>query len=384
MKRKLLTGAMVINTLLMIAFTLYLMKLPWLAGDEKFLIWSTSALKFADREAPPSEDFALINTSYDLQLIDRYDEFGFPVGNQVITDRAKLAQLLEVINSGESRPKFIICDIHFVDSTESDEALRQQLLADNVIISSHLDADLNFENQLFEEANHGISDYVIGSVFDGVYKYQLIYRDSLKLLPLKVHEVLSGTSAKRVGPFVRLDDGWTMNNFIMNYRVLQKDIEDFEAGFNPVNLGELLFLDDQDIRDYTADKIVIIGDFFEQDMHETIFEITAGPLILLNAYLTIRDGETSVNIIFFLLLFAVFAYLSFMVFTEGDVIEKKIRQIAKTKATRYMAGFTSYFVILTILSITTFFLFNIHLNVFFIALAFYLEDRLVGLFVYKS
>jgi hypothetical protein len=369
----------------MMAFTFYLMKLPWLASDEKFLIWSTTALNFANRERPDSEDFALINTSYDLQLIDRYDEFGFPIGNQAITDRQKLAQLLQVINDAEHKPKYIIVDIHFVDSTSQDDELAEQLQAlDNVILSAHINEEGFLEKPIFDKIDYGISDYLIGSAFDGVYKYQLIYDDTAKLLPLKVHENLSQEKIKKVGPFVRVGSHWTMNNFVMNYRILQKDIYDAEAGFNPVSMGELLYLSDKDIQDFVAGKVVVIGDFFENDMHETVLEITAGPLILLNAFLSIQQADTIVNVWFIILLAISYAYLSYMAMVEGDLIEKRINKIRSLKMTKYLAGFASYFLILTIVSLLTYWLFNIHINVFFIAIVFYLIDVLVGSIVYKS
>ncbi len=369
----------------MMALTFYLMKLPWLASDEKFLIWSTTALNFSNRDQPDSEEFALINTSYDLQLIDRYDEFGFPVGNQAITDRQKLTQLLQAINSGEEKPKYIIIDIHFVDSTSSDDQLVQELRKlENVILSAHINDEGELEKPIFEDINFGISDYLIGSAFDGVYKYQLVYNDTLKLLPLKVHEAISGKQSEKLGPFVKVDSEWTMNNFIMNYRVIQKDIYDLEAGFNPISMGELLYLTDEDIQKFTADKIVVIGDFFENDMHETVLEITAGPLILLNALMTIQQGDTIVNIWFFLLIITAYALLSYLVFVEGDMIENYIKKLPGKKLTKYLAGFASYFIMLTILSLMTYWMFNIHLNVFFIAIAFYLMDRFAGLILYKS
>ena len=46
---------------------------------------------------------------------------------------------------------------------------------------------------------------------------------------------------------------------------------------NPISLGELLYLLDEDIQEYLNGKVVVIGDFFENDMHETVLEITAGP-----------------------------------------------------------------------------------------------------------
>lgn len=370
-----------VNTLAMILLTFYFMSLPWLAGDEKLLIWSTSALRFANRDIPDSEDFAFINTSYDLQLIDRLDDFGFPVGQRAITDREKLAIILDIIGKAESKPKYIICDIHFLDSTSVDQPLSDALSKlDNLIVSYHIDDDGNLEYPVFKEVNRGLSDYVIGSVFDGVYKYQLVHQDSLKLTPLIIHEQLTGQNAMPYGPLVRIGDHWTPNNFIMNYRLLQKDIENIEIGFNPVNLGELLYLEDSDIQEFVAGKIVVIGDFFENDMHETLFEITSGPLILLNAYISINERDTFVNLWFFLLLAVAYVYFSYMVFVEGDYMENLItRYFGAVKIANYLAGFMSYLILLTMLSLITFFVFNIHLNVFFLAIVFYLLDKLVGL-----
>jgi len=68
-----------------------------MAGDEKFMIWFTSGIKLSYREMPPPDQFAFINTAYDLQLINKTGQYGFPVGNQAITDREKLARLFNVI-----------------------------------------------------------------------------------------------------------------------------------------------------------------------------------------------------------------------------------------------------------------------------------------------
>lgn len=379
-KKILLGSAVIANSVVMLFLTFYLIKLPWLAGDEKLLIWTTSAIKFNNRELPQSENFALINTSYDISLIDKLDDFGFPVGQQVITDRAKLTRLLEIINRASIKPKYIICDIHFLEESVNDKKLSIALSKfDNIIISSHLDDKNQLEYPIFKDVNRGLSDYVIGSVFDGVYKYQLIYNDSLQLTPLKVHLDISKKEIDVRGPLVRIGSIWTPNNFIMNYRILQKDIIDGEAGFNPVSMGELLYLEEADIQNFVAGKIVVLGDFLEADMHETLFEITSGPLILLNAYLTIQAGDTYVNFWFFLLIISVYICLSYIVFVKGDPIEKAISIYwGKNKLASYLSGFMSYLIVLTLLSIITFFIFNIHLNVFFLAVAFYIIDKTIG------
>lgn len=381
MKRTWLVIGIVLNAIGMVFLTFYFMSLPWLAGDEKFLIWSTSALKLAYREVPDSDDYAFINTSYDLTLIDRYDEFGFPVGNQVITDRDKLAELFEIIKSADGQPKFVLVDIHFKDSTEADARLNAALRDfPNVLLSAHLNESGAIEVPVLEEVPYGISDYVIGNVFDGVYKYQLFYHDSLRLTPLKMHEALSGEKASRGLFGVTCGDLWMPNNFIINYRLLQKDINNLDAGFNPINLGELLYLPPEDIEEFLADKMVIIGDFHENDMHETLYEITAGPLILLNVLLSIENHDSTLNFWFFLLLFVGYVYLSYLAFYHGDFIEMKLRkQFGDKKFLKSLAGFFGYIVLLSILSSMTFFGFGIHLNVFLLACWLYIVDKLTSI-----
>jgi hypothetical protein len=371
---------MLVNTIILFFLTFWLMSLPWLAGDEKLMIWATSLVKLANRDTPQSDRFALINTSSDLQLIDQYDEFGFPVGNQAISDRSKIAALLSIAADGKEKADFIFLDILFENESPDDDSLRVSLNKfPNHILSYHLDDDNLSLLPIFDNANIGLSDYITGSAFDGVYKYQLIYLDSLKLSPLKIYENLHSVNAEKFGPFVNLGEFTTLNNFIINYRVLQKDIEDQEAGFNPINIGELLLLPDADIQDFLANKIVVVGDFRAHDFHETIFEITAGPLILVNVLLSLEAHETNVNWLFFLILGLAYLYLSYMALSNTDSIEEMIRRKFKNSGfVKYIAGFASYLFILTIVSCTTFFLFNIHINVFFLACFLYGIDKING------
>ncbi len=368
---------MIANTVILFLLSFYFMSLPWLAGDEKLLIWSSAAIKLLQQEAPPSERFALINTSYDLTLIDRYDDFGFPVGNQAITDRAKLADLMSVINDSEDKPAFIFFDILFESPTDDDPLLEEQLQRfPNHILSYHLAENQEPILPVLDSINIGLSDYVVGNIFDGVYKYQLVYQDSLKLSPLKIYEKLHNVNASKVGPFIKMGDYITLNNFIINYRVLQKDIMNLEAGFNPISLGELLFLPPEEINSFLAGKIVIVGDFLENDMHETLFEITAGPLILMNVLLSLESQDTYINLLFWIILTVGFLYLSYMTLTSKDAIEESIKKrFNNAGILKYAVGFASYLLILTLISLITFFIFNIHLNVFFLACYCYGVDK---------
>ena len=341
------------------------------------MIWATSAIKLDFREIPESSDYALINVSYDLDLIEKTDEFGFPIGNQVITDRRKLTSLFKTINESEHKPDYVLCDIFFEKPTEYDSALNDEMSEmDNLIISYHLDDNLNPRYPVTSDINRGLTDYVIGNVYEGVYKFQLFFNDSLKLTPLKIYDEKNNIDSKSLGPFVKVGSWWTLNHFIMNYRLQQMDVMNQEAGFNPINLGELLLLPEEDIAAFLQDKFVIIGDFYEIDLHETIFEITAGPVILMNAYWSILNQDTRINFFFFVILLGSFFFLSMLAIYPEDLIEKYIKKkYGKIKWVRSLTSFVSYLLFLMIVSIIIFFIYNIHINVFLLALYLFVLEK---------
>ena len=365
------------NTFILFFLTTWLWSLPWFAGDEKLMIWTTSAIKFNFREIPDSKDYALINVSYDLSLIEKYDEMGFPIGNQVITDREKLTRLFSIINHSSKKPRYILCDIFFEEPTEYDESLSNEMTGmDNLIISYHLDDNLQPRIPVTSEVNRGLTDYVIGNVFEGVYKFQLFYTDSLRMTPLIIYNDLQDTDSRKYGAFVNAGGWWTLNHFIMNYRLLQVDVMNQQAGFNPVNLGELLTLPDEDVAEYLSNKLVVIGDFYEIDLHETIFEITSGPIILLNVYWSLLNQDTKINIFFFLIILGSFYFLSFLAIFPEDLIEKYIKKrYGKIKWVQSLTSFVSYLVFLIIISTFTFFVYNVHLNVFILAVYLFILEK---------
>ncbi|MCH7513144.1 MAG: CHASE2 domain-containing protein [Bacteroidetes bacterium] len=370
------------NTVILFFLTSWFWSLPWLAGDEKLMIWATSAIRLMNRDMPESKEFALINVSYDQMLINKFDDFGFPVGNQVITDRQKLTRLMQIINYADKKPKYVFCDLYFEESTPYDSALNAEMrLQQNLIVSIHLDDNGNPRFPVLTDIKMGLSDYVIGNIFEGVYKFQLYFNDTLKLTPLIISEDLNNYQSKKKGPFVKIGDWFTLNYFIMNYRLLQKDIMYMEAGFNPVNLGELLLLPDADVSSFLENKIVIIGDFFEHDMHETLFEITSGPVVLINAYLTIINKDTVVNFFFIAIITILFFGLSYIAIYPEDMLENFIRRkYGNIKWVGNVTSFMSYLIILVVVSILTYFLFNIHLNVFFLSIYIFIIEKLSSFF----
>ena len=89
------------NSCLLLVISYWLSHLAITPEDEYQIIKFSSALKHIGlswEEKPPKEDFIFVNVAYAKQLIPKYDETGiFPIGNQAITDRGKLAQLFTIL-----------------------------------------------------------------------------------------------------------------------------------------------------------------------------------------------------------------------------------------------------------------------------------------------
>ena len=94
-KRLKLIAGSILHAVVLVIATLWLLQQNYTYGDERFVIrWSSIIKKivFKIDDKPPRNDLLFINTSYDNMLIDRLDDDGFQIGNQVITDREKLAR----------------------------------------------------------------------------------------------------------------------------------------------------------------------------------------------------------------------------------------------------------------------------------------------------
>jgi hypothetical protein len=196
--------------------------------------------------------------------------------------------------------------------------------------------------------------------------------------------------------FHKMGNHLSINSFILNLRIWWDDIENSHetSGLSEesikantdttrVKYKKMYFSDlmvpgfpedvyDDIIHGNTKGKILVIGAFDEGDMHETIYGQTPGPLILLNAYLAILHKDNLVNWSFILFLFVGFYFISYKCFSNKDFLEIFLKKATKKKGIISkiisIAGYLLYFVLLSIIS---YFMFNIHLTV--LVLSIYME-----------
>lgn len=340
-------------------------------GDERILFQVTAGIKkiiLGIENKPDPKDYIFINNSYDNMLIEMPDEEGFPVGNQPITDRRKLAMFFERMNKRPDGYKYIVCDIFFKDSSQYDSLLISNITkTKNIIIPYHTNDSGKIELP-FININRGLADY--RSIQYAFMKYALTADDTIKSLPLKMYEDIMGKKFIHKGLLSYMDGKPSFNSIVVDFKLRYYELMDrnSERMYNIVNLGDLLRMNDSVFYKAVNNKIVLIGDFYERDIHQTLFGRMSGTLILLNVYLTLLNGENIISVGLFLLLFIGFFLISVELFSDKSLGERKIvAKYTQKKFGKFILKILSYVLYLAILSILTYFIFNIHLNILIIA-----------------
>ncbi|MDB5014604.1 MAG: hypothetical protein JWQ25_2806 [Daejeonella sp.] len=326
-------------------------------GDERMLVQWSSILKRVilniDKD-PPEKDFLFINLAYEKALIPL--ESG--LGNEVVTDRAKLAAFFDILKRNQKQVKFTVCDVFLKGTSESDSLLQNSVKGiPNIVFPTHHNEEGKVE-QLDLQVPHALADYRMAS--GGFLKFKLFQDDSLLTIPVYLFEKTQNKHIKASNGISWENGHPSFNSIVIDYQIRSHEL--FEQGEYPVvNLSELLILPEEVIvTEFLKNRIVLMGDF-NNDVHETVFGPMPGTLILLNVYLTLKDGYHLLSLswlLFILTGYTVFSRL--MLFPENDnQTLKNINWVGP------LLGSATY---LSLLSVCSYLLFNIHLQVLVLTL----------------
>lgn len=315
----------------------------------------------------PSKDSLLfINISHDKMLVPRYDSDGFESGKEAITDRASLLKFIETINTNPNY-KFILLDVFFEDSTSFDSTLQAQInKSKDIIFPYHLDGG---DKVLKSYINgwKGLADY--NTDFGIFLKYSYLQRDTCKTVPLLLYEKFHNGSISKTGPFYFSKGSLALNSLALSIPVRSFDIFTGDSlGYNSVNLCEVINLPLPFIKELTKNKIIIIGDFKDRDIHPTLYGNTPGPLIQLNAYLALVNGDNLLHWPILCFLFVNYLIISWFLFTGNVFISNKWTEKFKKSKMGIFYDFIKYAFFLILINIFSYIIFGIHLNVLIIGI----------------
>lgn len=347
------------HAFVLMVLTAFWMNTDYTYGDEELLVQWSSVLKrvvFNIDEDPPKKDYLFVNLAYEKALIPL--ESG--LGNEVITDRGKLASFFDILKRNQEQVKFTVCDVFLQGTSENDSLLEGSVKGiKNIVFPTHYSDD-NTVEALDVNVPHGIADYRITGEGEGFIKFKLFQNDSLSTIPVYMFEKITGRKITGSNGIFWEKSRPVLNSVVIDYQLRSHEL--FEQSEYPVvNLSELLVLPENVIvNEFLKDRIVLMGDF-NNDVHETIFGPMPGTLILLNVYLTLKGNHHLLSlswIIFIIAGYMIFSRL--MLFPENDT--EKIRNI------NWIGPLLGSAIYLSLLSVCSYLLFNIHIQILILAL----------------
>lgn len=391
----------------LIVLTFFGLRVPHTTDEEMILIKWTSGWKrmYLKRERPDPARFLFVNIAWEKEAIPRTDANGFMIGTDVITNRKKLASFFDLLNQKPENHKFVILDVRFeekfsradlakigapipaqFDSLPVYDSLLQASLARtrNYIVSYHADEQGKLKLPVFP-FNAGLSDYE--TTDEGtVVKFSSLHFDTVKTTPLKLYQAVHNKSFKR-GYLFDTMDGWpVLNSFILDHRVILHPWEFADNDYyHHAYLSEILEMPPALVSELTRDRIIILGDFEDRDIHDTIYGPIAGPIILVNAFLAYENHDNRITPGFIFLLLGGYTFISYRCFSQTNFLENILinRLPFPEDVKKVLAGVVDYLLILIILSVVSYLLFNIHLTILLIAIYMQVMEWTIAFFTRK-
>lgn len=272
------------------------------------------------KETDISKKYLLINTSRNNQLLFEDNDKQI---NSVIVDRKQLCRVLNILDSNESKIKYIICDI-FLESPDGiyDSSLSRvidRLTKKKKIIIPYFLGDENEQEMSFPfiKSACGLSQYKSSFLNSQFLKFSYIVKDTLKQVPLIVYEQLSGNLMVKhrvlTIPYYFIGNNWCLNTIIPEFRYTSSDLIQDETYYD---LGFFT-------KDFiSTDQVVVIGDFTGvKDKHHSIMNQVPGVLILMNAIESLYHRDNIIH-----LSYLAFLFLFFLIISYHTLYKKRIEE----------------------------------------------------------
>lgn len=344
---------------------------------------------FESKKSFEESEFLFIDVSSSNELVIKYDDEGKVVGNEDITNRKTLADFLAIVEKHNVH-EYILCDILFESSSPNDSLLSASFeKAQRIVVSSHHKEDSLIPPKF--KVPYSASDYRDQTSF---FKYEMYHKDH-KSTALTLAEGVEKSTIPNMFDLVKKDGKWWFNKFVVDFRIHphhhtgSHDFSDFaemeEQSIHLVNIEP--FLEECRAEENNAaffkkafgNKLIVLGDFSDRNIHSTITGDLPGPLILINAYLSLKAEENQVHWLMILFLFTSYTVVSYIVFKEDDVLELFIkRRFPNSPLMIKLFEFISYFFILVITSFLTYMVWGFQLTVVWLVMYVKMVDWVIS------
>lgn len=316
------------------------------------------------------EEYVFINTAYDRKLVEVDDEYGLPEGVIDITDRGKIADFLSRLND---QHRYVMIDVLFSDRfrSEEDSLLTAAILNTDKVGIARSSTTALIDSVLLPKA--GYTDYSADIYESNFVKYEFS-RNGEPTLPYKLYLTeCPANEARKIGPFYFRNGQLAWNSLILRFPIKLRDeafAEDGEGREEKriYNLGADILDMGMDIPELVRDKIVVIGDFREDDFHDTYLGKIAGAVINVNAYEALRHHELEIPWWLILTLLTVYAVITFIIFLPKRFYRWRLRWInkirEKSKFIGYLFSFIGFSFVLLLLASIIYLVSGYDINIF--------------------
>ena len=310
----------------------------------------------------------LVNVAYDKALVpydalltdDKKDTRRLPAGHVAVTDRRKLADFLEIAAGAPYR--YIMLDVRFDDDIPTDSDARRLFglisTMPRVVFARHEDSRVSPDAPAHKAA---YGDYYVTMSETNMVKYPVVKHDSLSLAARMHADLHADTLRQRAGMAFDGSGRLSKRSLFLTYPVRAaswtvKGRQPLGAlQYNYHNLGNGLLAGDnsaRNIRDLVAGRIVVVGDFVD-DVHETCVGPMPGPLINYNAFVALSRGRHIVGFAEALLLFSVYAAISYGLIARHTAIDwlPAVLRRRKSRLLRGVLCFIGYSTLLGAVSV---------------------------------
>ena len=245
-------------------------------GDEETTLKQLRLLSlFANVETDTVPNkYLCVSVSYDRELVDFYDEFGLKKGNTDIASRKSLYSFLKQLENADY--KAIALDITFDIPSDSviDSLLTSQInMMRNIFIVAPSDGYFkkHIDSQKQVQSNYYIN-FNEGNFVKYIYQYDDEPRQSMALQIAVSAEPSLASNPERASailPLTYVADQHYSTGGVLNWYNLSEDI--------------LMILSSDELKEMCKDKIILVGDYEDRDIHDTYVGPLPGTVIILNA-----------------------------------------------------------------------------------------------------
>lgn len=321
-------------------------------------IKNTTSLKKLYSSNYKTSDFIFIDVSNDKEVVED-DDMG---GNKtVITNRKELTNLFNAIREIGGY-KFLMCDLVFPVKTTDDDALKAEIdQLPRAGFSLNPEGLKYAEGSVLEHLPGGKADYNYyhsdwWKSNDYAFKFRLVDDNGAATLPVYMLEAIEHQQLSRKGSFLKFDNKWLyyFNNQTVDANIRPNNLREEPNKVAVFDIdGFLVHISDNDHavgKRKLENKIIVVADF-NNDHHPTAFGTMPGALLLVNAFISLSNGDNAIGVIWLLFVLFSFTILSYQVFYPKE-----------SRLTKLVDGLTRLFeailfnVNISILSVYTFIL----------------------------